>query len=48
MEHYRKEELVEAKRYWRKVLEVDPDNSLAPGYLSKVEEIQKRLRRLGD
>jgi len=44
MEHYRRQELVEARAYWRKVLEVDPGNTLAPGYLSKVEEILKRLK----
>ncbi len=46
LEHYRREQLEPAKSHWRKVLEFDPDNRIAPGYLSKAEEIQRRLREL--
>ncbi len=48
MDHYRREQLDEAKVYWRKVLEVDPDNRIAPGYLSKVEEIQRKIREIDE
>jgi tetratricopeptide (TPR) repeat protein len=46
LRHYHREQLDQAKAYWRKVLEVDPLNRIAPGYLSKVEEIQRRLREV--
>jgi len=46
LSHYRREQLEEAKVYWQKVLRIDPENRIAPGYLSKVEEIQQRLRAL--
>ncbi len=48
MDHYRREQLKEAKLYWKKVLEVDPDNRIAPGYLSKVEEIQRKIREIDE
>jgi tetratricopeptide (TPR) repeat protein len=35
---YRKQQLDEARAYWHKVLEVDPDNTLAPEYLARVSE----------
>ncbi len=46
LEFYRREQLEPAKTHWQKVLQIDPDNRIAPGYLSKVEEIQRRLREL--
>lgn len=46
MEHYHRERLDEAKADWLKVLEINPNNRIAPGYLAKVEEIQKRLREV--
>jgi tetratricopeptide (TPR) repeat protein len=46
LDNYRKEQLDQAKVYWTKVLEVDPDNRIAPGYLAKVEEIQQKIREM--
>ena len=46
LSHYRREQLDEAQAYWEKVLRIDPDNKIAPGYLSKVEEIRLRLQAL--
>ncbi len=46
LDNYRKEQLDQAKAYWTKVLEVDPDNRIAPGYLAKVEEIQQKIREM--
>jgi tetratricopeptide (TPR) repeat protein len=44
MDYYNRQQMSEAKVYWKKILEVDPDNSIAPGYLSKVEKVQKGIR----
>ena len=48
MDLYRREQLDAAKVYWKKVLEIDPDNRIAPGYLSKVEEIQRKIREIDE
>jgi tetratricopeptide (TPR) repeat protein len=46
LDSYRKEQLDAAKRHWEKVLKVDPENRIAPGYLAKVEEIQQKIREI--
>ena len=45
IEHFQRQELNEAKAIWAKVLEVDPDNRFAPGYLERVDEILRRLEQ---
>lgn len=44
--HFGRQELEQAKSYWQKVLVVDPDNELAPGYISRVEDIQRSLENI--
>jgi tetratricopeptide (TPR) repeat protein len=46
MQLFRKQELDEAIGFWDKILELDPNHSLAPGYKARALEMKQRLQRL--
>lgn len=46
MQLFRQHKLDEAIAYWDKVLEINPDHNLAPGYRARALELKKQLKRL--
>ncbi|MET0026301.1 MAG: LysM peptidoglycan-binding domain-containing protein [Candidatus Thiodiazotropha sp.] len=46
MQHFRKQELDQAIEYWDKILELDPNHSLAPGYKSRALEMKQQLQKI--
>lgn len=46
MRLFRKQELEEAIAYWDKILKLDPNHSLAPGYKARALEMKQRLQRI--
>lgn len=47
MQLFRKQELDEAIAFWNKILELDPNHSLAPGYKARALEMKQQLQRIG-
>ncbi len=47
MNLFREQRLDAAIKYWDKVLELDPANTLAPGYRARALELKQKLRHLG-
>jgi tetratricopeptide (TPR) repeat protein len=47
MHLFRKQELDEAIAFWNKILELDPNHSLAPGYKARALEMKQQLQRIG-
>ncbi|MEJ2405435.1 MAG: tetratricopeptide repeat protein, partial [Candidatus Thiodiazotropha sp.] len=46
MQHFRKQELDQALEYWDKILELDPNHSLAPGYKARALEMKQQLQKI--
>ncbi len=46
MQHFRKQELDQALEYWNKILELDPNHSLAPGYKARALEMKQQLQKI--
>ncbi|MEW8625804.1 MAG: tetratricopeptide repeat protein [Candidatus Thiodiazotropha sp.] len=46
MQLFRRQELDEAIGYWNKILELDPNHSLAPGYKARALEMKQQLQRI--
>ncbi len=46
MQHFRKQELDQAIQYWDKILELDPNHSLAPGYKARALEMKQQLQKI--
>ncbi|MET0050403.1 MAG: tetratricopeptide repeat protein [Candidatus Thiodiazotropha sp.] len=46
MQHFRKQELDQAIEYWDKILELDPNHSLAPGYKARALEMKQQLQKI--
>lgn len=46
MQLFRKQELDEAIAFWNKILELDPNHSLAPGYKARALEMKQQLQRI--
>jgi tetratricopeptide (TPR) repeat protein len=46
MQHFRKQELDQAIQYWDKILDLDPNHSLAPGYKARALEMKQQLQKL--
>jgi Tfp pilus assembly protein PilF/LysM repeat protein len=47
MQLFRKQELDQAIAFWNKILELDPNHSLAPGYKARALEMKQQLQRIG-
>ncbi|MCU7931111.1 MAG: tetratricopeptide repeat protein [Candidatus Thiodiazotropha sp. (ex Codakia rugifera)] len=47
MQLFRKQELDEAIGYWNKILELNPNHSLAPGYKARALEMKQQLQKIG-
>ena len=46
MQHFRKHELDDAIGFWDKILSLDPDHKLAPGYRARAIELRSKLRKI--
>lgn len=46
MQLFRKQELDEAIDFWNKILELDPNHSLAPGYKARALEMKQQLQKI--
>jgi len=46
MQLFRKHELDNAIEYWDKILEIDPQHSLAPGYHARAVELKEKLQKI--
>ncbi|MCU7890718.1 MAG: LysM peptidoglycan-binding domain-containing protein [Candidatus Thiodiazotropha sp. (ex Ustalcina ferruginea)] len=46
MQLFRKQELDEAIGYWNKIIELDPNHSLAPGYKARALEMKQQLQKI--
>jgi len=46
MQLFRKHELNNAIDYWDKILEIDPQHSLAPGYRARAVELKEKLQKI--
>ncbi|MET0065427.1 MAG: tetratricopeptide repeat protein [Candidatus Thiodiazotropha sp.] len=46
MQHFRKQELDQAIEYWDRILKLDPNHSLAPGYKSRALEMKQQLQKI--
>ncbi|MEW8253949.1 MAG: LysM peptidoglycan-binding domain-containing protein [Candidatus Thiodiazotropha taylori] len=46
MQLFRRQELDEAIGFWNKILELDPNHSLAPGYKARALEMKQQLQRI--
>ncbi len=46
MQLFRKHELDKAIEYWDKILEIDPQHSLAPGYHARAVELKEKLQKI--
>ncbi|MCU7857516.1 MAG: tetratricopeptide repeat protein, partial [Candidatus Thiodiazotropha sp. (ex Lucinoma borealis)] len=47
MQLFRKQELDEAIGYWNKIIELNPNHSLAPGYKARALEMKQQLQKIG-
>ena len=47
MQLFRKQELDEAIGFWNKILDLDPNHSLAPGYKARALEMKQQLQKIG-
>ncbi|MCG7899788.1 MAG: LysM peptidoglycan-binding domain-containing protein [Candidatus Thiodiazotropha weberae] len=46
MQLFRRQELDEAIGFWNKILELDPNHSLAPGYKARALEMKQQIQRI--
>ncbi|MCG8124616.1 MAG: hypothetical protein N0E55_11755, partial [Candidatus Thiodiazotropha taylori] len=46
MQLFRRQELDEAIGFWNKILELDPNHTLAPGYKARALEMKQQLQRI--
>jgi tetratricopeptide (TPR) repeat protein len=46
MQLFRRQELDEAIGFWNKILELDPNHTLAPGYKARAMEMKQQLQRI--
>ncbi|MCU7936480.1 MAG: LysM peptidoglycan-binding domain-containing protein [Candidatus Thiodiazotropha sp. (ex Dulcina madagascariensis)] len=47
MQLFRRQELDEAIGFWDKILELNPNHSLAPGYKARALEMKQKLQKIG-
>ena len=47
MQLFRKQQLDEAIGFWNKILDLDPNHSLAPGYKARALEMKQQLQKIG-
>ncbi|MCU7802568.1 MAG: LysM peptidoglycan-binding domain-containing protein [Candidatus Thiodiazotropha sp. (ex Lucinoma borealis)] len=47
MQLFRKQELDEAIGYWNKIIALNPNHSLAPGYKARALEMKQQLQKIG-
>ncbi|MEW8428433.1 MAG: tetratricopeptide repeat protein, partial [Candidatus Thiodiazotropha sp.] len=46
MQLFRKQELDDAIGFWNKILELNPNHSLAPGYKARALEMKQQLQKI--